>query len=144
MELPCGEDLNFWDSGKSTPDSWIDKAIALIESLGGSVLSHAFGAEHGGRAAYMLRFEIGIEEYRLVWPVLPTRSTKPSAAITARRQAATMLYHDCKAKCLKAVIFGARTAFFEYLVLPDGRTVSQVSNHELSDMAPKFLLNGGE
>jgi len=54
-----------------------------------------------------------------------------------------MLYHDVKTKCLKAAIFGARTAFFEYLVLPDGRMVSQVSNPELSDISPMFLLGKG-
>jgi len=143
MDLPYAEDLNYWKSGTSAPDRWIEDAIDLIENLGGTVLSHAYGAERSGRAAYMINFVIGGEEFRLIWPVLPTKSGKPADALPAKRQAATMLYHDVKTKCLKAAIFGARTAFFEYLVLPDGRITSQVSNPELSAMTPMFLLERG-
>lgn len=140
MDLPFAEDLNYWKTGTSAPDKWIEDAIELIEALGGEVLSQAFGSERLGRAAYMLNFVIGGEEFRIVWPVLPTH--KPADNVAARRQAATMLYHDTKAKCLKAAIFGPRTAFFEYLVLDDGRTASQVANRQLSELTPKLLLTG--
>lgn len=143
MELPYAEDLNFWKSSTSAPDKWIEDAIELIENLGGTVLSQAFGAERSGRAAFMINFTIGGEEYRLIWPVLPTKSGKPTDNLSAKRQAATMLYHDVKSKCLKAAIFGTRTAFFEHLVLPDGRMASQISNPELSAMSPIFLLGKG-
>lgn len=143
MDLPYAEDLNFWKSGTSAPDKWIEDAMRLIENLGGTVLSQAYGEERSGRAAYMINFVIGGEEFRLVWPVLPARSGKLADSLPAKRQAATMLYHDVKTKCLKAAIFGARTAFFDYLVLPDGRMVSQVSNPELSDISPMFLLGKG-
>ena len=142
MDLPYAEDLNFWKSGTSAPDKWIEDAIGLIESLGGEVLSHAFGAERSGRAAYMINFTIGGEEFRLVWPVLPTRSGKPADNLPAKRQAATMLYHDVKTKCLKAAIFGARTAFFEHLVLPDGRMASQAANYEICYVVPPMFLLG--
>jgi len=143
MDLPYAEDLNYWKSGTSAPDKWIEDAMRLIENLGGTVLSQAFGAERSGRAAYMINFVIGGEEFRLVWPVLPTKNGKLADSLPAKRQAATMLYHDVKTKCLKAAIFGARTAFFEYLVLPDGRMASQVSNPELSHISPTFLLGKG-
>ena len=142
MDLPYAEDMNYWKSGQSAPDKWIDDAIRLIEGLGGEVSSQAFGSEQSGKAAYMINFMIDGESFRLIWPVLPVKSGKPSDKIHARRQAATMLYHDVKAKCLKAAIFGARTAFFEHLLLPDGRIASQVSNPELVDLAPRLLLTG--
>jgi hypothetical protein len=50
-----------------------------------------------------------------------------------------MLYHDIKNSCVKVKVFGARSAFFHYLMLPDGRNVSQAGNVELSELFPKML-----
>ena len=141
MKLPYAEDVgNYWKTGQSAPDTWIDKARAEIRAAGGKVLSEAFGRDQDGRAAYMLVFSFGPEQYRAVWPVLPTRTNNERAA---RIQAATMLYHDIKAKAVAAKVHGARAAFFQFLLLPDGRTAPQAADAELTTVWPK-LLTGGE
>jgi hypothetical protein len=140
-ELPLAERMNYWKTGRASPDSWLDKTIAQIEKLGGTVFGYGFGREHQtAKAAYMIQFSVGEDYFKVVWPVLPTETGNSTAAM---RQAATMLYHDTKAKCLKAYIFGARTAFFEYLILPDGRTAMTLSNAELQDSLPDLLVSGG-
>lgn len=138
-KLPYAEDLNFWKSGKSTPDTWLDKAESEIEKHGGTVFLRAQGKDpQTGNEAYLLQFEFAPDQFKAVWPVLPTRNEKDNPA--ARRQAATMLYHDVKNKCLKSSIFGARVAFFEYLQLPDGQNITQMSTPELAEFVPRALL----
>jgi hypothetical protein len=132
------EDVNYWKTGTSGPDAWIDKAKAEIRSAGGKVLNEAFGSQEG-RAAFLLEFTFGGDRFRAVWPVLPS---KTKAERAARIQAATMLYHDVKAKCVSAKVHGARAAFFQYAVLPDGRTAAQVAAPELLEMYPKMLTSG--
>lgn len=134
-ELPRAETLNYWMTSKKGADSWVDKAEDEIEAAGGSVLGRAFGSEpQTGRSAFMLEFSLGGERFRIVWPVLP--SDEPAAA---RRQAATMLYHDVKSRCVGAKIFGERVAFFSYLMLPDGRSATQIANTDLAKALPSFL-----
>lgn len=124
-ELPYGEDINYWGTSKTSPDTWIDRACKLIEEFGGTVLMEAFGNEPlSGRAAYVLLFSINGDKFKIVWPVLPTRMK--SGAKAARIQASTMLYRDVKAKCVSAAVLGSRSAFFSYLVLPDGSLVTEV------------------
>ena len=137
MELPYAETLNYWKTGKSSPDAWIEKARRQIEKLGGVVTGEAFGRDGNGRAAYMLSFEIGGDAFRVVWPVLPVKNPRDERA--ARVQAATMLYHDVKARCLAAAVLGARTAFFAYLMLPDGRQAAEVGIPELARLSPLRL-----
>lgn len=134
-ELPYAEDINYWQTSKGSPDLWIDRATKLITSFGGNILSEGYG-KNNDRAAYMLVFEFEGENYRIIFPVLPTRGSNERAA---RVQAATLLYHDVKAKILLATIMGMRTAFFSYLMLPDGRTVTQLSNPDIADSFPKLL-----
>lgn len=132
------EDVNYWKTGTSSADTWIDKAKAEIKTAGGKVLNEAFGSMDG-RAAFMLEFTFGADRFRAVWPVLPS---KTKAERAARIQAATMLYHDVKAKCVGAKVHGVRAAFFQYAVLPDGRTAAQVAVPELLEMYPKMLTGG--
>lgn len=134
-ELPYAEDINYWQSSQTSPDTWIDKACKLINQFGGTVLAEGYGKSQG-RAAYMVGFSFDDENYKIVFPVLPTRGTNERAA---RIQAATLLYHDVKAKLLTSTIMGVRTAFFQYLMLTDGRTVTQLSNPEIADSFPKLL-----
>jgi hypothetical protein len=54
-------------------------------------------------------------------------------------QAATMLYHDVKAKAVSAKVHGVRAAFFQYLALPDGRTAAQLAAPDLTDRYPRLL-----
>ena len=86
----------------------------------------------------MLGFEIQGNKFKAIWPVLPTKSGGDEKA--ARIQAATMLYHDIKAKCIAATVKGPRTAFLEYLMLPGGQTASQLSDSELLDSVPAMLI----
>ena len=134
-ELPYGEDVNYWQTGQSSPDTWIVKTKKLILGLGGQVLMEGFGSDLD-RSAFMLAFEIEGDNFKVIWPVLPSKTGKDLAA---RRQAATMLYHDTKAKCLSAVIIGARAAFFSYLMLPDGRTAVEASIPELQEDIPSLF-----
>ena len=136
MNLPYAEEINYWKTSKSQPDAWIDKASKLISDLGGKVYTHAFGQDDQGNSAYMMQFSIGDDRFKLIWPVLPTSRGEENAA---RRQAATLMYHDIKARCLTARILGSRTAFFNYLMLPDGRTASQASVPELMQDIPLAL-----
>jgi hypothetical protein len=135
------EDVNYFKTSTVAPDTWIDKAKAEIKAAGGRVLGEAFG-NMDGRAAFMLEFTFGADRFRAVWPVLPSKLKGNERA--CRIQAATMLYHDVKAKCVSAKVHGARAAFFQYAVLPDGRTAAQVAAPELLEMYPKMLTGGGE
>lgn len=137
MKLPYAETINYWQTSRSSPDTWIEKAKNQIEKLGGKILGEGFGKNAEGNAAYMVYFTIGGNKFRCIWPVLPTDTGNEQAA---RRQAATMLYHDIKAKCIEATVKGARVAFFEYLLLSDGRTAAEASEQELLEGIPKQLL----
>lgn len=134
------DDVNYFKTGTSAPDTWIDKAKAEIRAASGKVINEAYGKDETGRAAYMMEFSFGGERFRAIWPVLPVRKLADERA--ARIQAATMLYHDIKAKCVAAKVHGTRAAFFQFLLLPDGRTASQVAAPELSTLYPKLLTAG--
>ncbi len=140
-ELPYAEDVgHYWKTGSSSPESWMEKTKKLITDMGGAILTEAYGSANG-RAAYMLALKIAGETYKVVWPVLPVYYG--SKEIDARRQAATMLYHDIKAKCMTAAVLGARAAFFSYLELPDGRVASEAATPELASCFPLQLKDGG-
>lgn len=134
------EDVNYWKSGQSAPDTWISKAKGEIKAAGGKVIGEAYGSEAvTGRSAFMLEFEFDGERFRAVWPVLPTRSKSEANERAAKIQAATMLYHDTKARCVSAKVLGTRAAFFTYLMLPDGRTAAQAAAPEVAQLFPKLL-----
>lgn len=136
-ELPNAEDVNYWKTSKTSPDTWMGRAKQQIASLGGTVLAEGFGSEPTtGRAAFMLAFEIGGDRFKIVWPCLPSKDGNEGAA---RIQAATMLYRDVKAKCISATVLGTRAAFFSFLLLPDGRTATEVSAPELMEAWPRLL-----
>ena len=136
MELPFAEDIgHYWQTGSSSPDTWIEKAKKQIEEVGGTINADAYGSM-GKQAAFMLAFSIGDDSFKVNFPVLESRAGK---TVAAKRQAATMLYHDIKAKCMVASVLGAKTAFFSYLMLPDGRTASEVATPELAEAFPLLL-----
>ena len=139
MELPFAEDIgHYWKTSQSSPDQWIDRTRKLIESLDGVVLAEGFGSVEG-RAAYMMAFKFGEDPFKVVWPVLPSRT---GAILATRRQAATLLYHDIKAKSMTASVLGMKVAFFSYLMLPDGRTTSELATPELSGAFPLQIKEG--
>ena len=84
----------------------------------------------------MLAFKIKDQKYKVVWPVLPTYSGKEGSA---KRQAATLLYHDVKAKAMTASVLGVEVAFFSYMMLPDGRVSNELAKPELAEAFPKLL-----
>jgi hypothetical protein len=130
------EDINYWKTGRSAPDAWLKKAKAQIVKLGGTVLAEGFGNDVGsGQAAYMLGFEIEGQRFKVLWPVLPSRSGEERSA---RIQAATLLYHDVKARCISATVLGARVAFFNYLVLPNGRTAAEMTGPHLLNVLERI------
>jgi len=96
------EDVNYWQTSRSSSDTWIDRAKAEIAAAGGNVLGDAYG-NFGSGSAFMLAFELGGQQYKITWPVLESRMGKHKAA---KVQAATMLYHDVKSKSVAAKVLG--------------------------------------
>lgn len=92
-----------------------------------------------GHKAFLMEFTFGEDKFRALWPVLSTEYEYNDNDKASKRQAATLLYHDVKARSLRCAIFGARNAFFDFLLLEDGRTTAQLSSPELIDRMPKFL-----
>ena len=137
MNLPNAETISYWKTSQSSPDKWIERTIKVIEQYGGKVLAEGFGSDASSHAAYMIGFEMHEEKFKAVWPVLPSDKGNEKAS---RVQAATLLYHDIKAKCISATVLGARTAFFNYLLLPGGKTATEASEEELTEGIPKQIL----
>lgn len=139
-KLPFAEDIkHYWQTSRESPDTWLLRARKQIERLGGNVLAEGFGSAED-REAYMLGFEIDGQKFKIVWPVLPS---KKGNTLAARRQAATMLYHDVKAKSISASVLGTRKAFFSYLLLPDGRAVQDAAvDKHVIDLFRKLLTKG--
>ena len=141
MKAVYAEDLPYWQTGKSSPDVWIERTVRVLEALGGKMLGEAFGKDASGRAAFMLSTSIGGEVYRAIWPVMLSKTGNEKSA---RIQAATLLYHDIKARAVSAKVLGNRAAFFTYLQLPDGRTPVEMSAQEVGDALRLFALPAGE
>ncbi len=107
----------------------------MVKHIGGTVTSSGFGSSNE-KSAFMIQFHFDGEDYRIVWPVL---ESKTDNELAAKRQAATMLYHDVKAKLISAQIIGIKTAFFSWICLPNGKVASECYAPELLAQAPKFL-----
>lgn len=138
INLPYAEDVgHYWQTSQSSPDVWIDRAKRIIQDLSGEIMADAYGSS-AGRAAFMLSFKIKGQAYKVIWPVLPSATGKDAAA---KRQAATMLYHDVKAKAMTASVLGVEVAFFSYMMLSDGRVSSELARPELADAFPKLLTS---
>lgn len=132
------EDVNYWQTSNSSPDAWLEKAKREIKRAGGTVAGSAIVSDDlTGRAGFMLAFQIGSDRFKMTWPVLKPRRGSLRAA---RIQAATALYHEVKAACVKAKFLGSRSAFLAYLLLPDGRAASEISDTELAEALPGMLL----
>lgn len=136
MTKQYAENVNYWQTSRSSPDKWIERAKKQILGIGGSVTGEALVGDGGQEATYLLAFEIGQDQFRMAWPVLKPKGNNLRAA---RVQAATALYHEVKAAVVKAKFLGARTAFFAYLVLPDGRAASEVATPEIAGVFPPAL-----
>lgn len=135
------EDVNYWQTSTVSADTWIDKAKKEIGTVGGKILGEMFGQDAvSGVAAFRLDFQIGDDKFKIQWPVLQSKTRNEKAA---KIQAATILYHDVKGKCVSAKVFGARAAFIQYLMLPNGKTTSEATNAEFVELLPRFMLTSG-
>lgn len=131
------EDVNYWQTGKASADTWLEKAKKEIRIVGGQVVgSGSFSEDITSRGGFMLAFILEGERFTIKWPVLKSKKGNLQAA---QRQAATALYHEVKAACVKVKFLGARSAFFAYLMLSNGRTASEVSSPELLEMLPGLI-----
>jgi hypothetical protein len=128
------EEINYWQTSRTAPDNWLAKAKAEIVRVGGTVVAEGFVSDQA-QSTYLLAFTIDGDHFRMAWPVLQPKSGNVKAA---RIQAATALYHEVKAACVKAKFLGTRTAFFAFLSLPDGRTAADMP---IADV--RALLPGG-
>ena len=135
------EDVNYWKTSHTLPDAWIEKAKREIKRAGGEVAGSAMVSDDlTGQAGFMLAFQIGPDRFKMTWAVLKPRRGSLQAA---RIQAATALYHEVKAACVKAKFLGSRSAFLAYLILPDGQTASEISDTKLAEVLPGMLLLTG-
>jgi hypothetical protein len=130
------EKCPYWKTSKTSPETWLDRAEAVLVKFGGTV-NLRFMGRVDDRDGFLLGFIIGPNQFRIDWPVLPTKSgTKRQAQI----QAATMIYHDVKARVVSAEVLGARAAFLTFLVLPSGEVAGDVSDRALAHEMGKFPI----
>ena len=131
------EDCNYWKSSNTAPDSWLQKTLAMVVKFGGIVLGSGYADDNEtGRSAFLIRFTLEGETFRILWPVLQSKS---GDATSARRQAATMMYHDVKAKCGASQSLGVRVAFFAWVELADGRSACELATTELIETTPEMF-----
>jgi hypothetical protein len=127
--------VNYWKTSKSSPSTWIEKAKREIVSVGGTIVGEAFVMQQGA-GAFMLAFDLDGDRYKILWRVL---ESKGGDATAAKRQAATALYHDVKNSCVKLRFAGARVAFADALIAPDGRTVGEIVDIGMASSLPRML-----
>lgn len=140
MKKSHAEDLgHYWKTGRKHPDTILGDIKKMIESVGGTIHTEMV-ATVNGETAYILGFRVVDDDYRINQPVLPSRTDD---LLSAKRQAVTALFHDIKAKVVSMKFRGVKAVFHEFLVLPDGRTASQVTAPEFSSSI-KYLPVGGD
>ena len=132
------EEVNYWKTSTSSPDTWLDRAKKEIRRVGGLVHGSATIEEDTlGRGAFALAFELHGDKFQIKWPILKSKTDNLNAA---KRQAATALFYDVKAACVKVKFFGARAAFLPHLQLPNGQTAAEATNADLLAHLPKMLV----
>jgi len=136
------EKISYWKTSKSSPDTWLDRTVKLIEDYGGTLLNQVQGTDHTtGNAAFMIIFKLEGSTFKVIFPVLKPKNQSDMKA--AKIQAATILYHDIKARLVSSIILGARNVFFGNLLLDDGMTAAELENPRLS-IKKIFSLASGE
>lgn len=126
MAVIYAEDMNYWKTSTTHAETWIEKAKKEIIKIGGKVHRTGYGEEQK-RIVFLMEFQLGNDQFKIAWATLPSKTNNINAA---KRQAATLLYHDVKHKCVMAKIKG-NSAFVEYLVLPNGQTATEAANSGL-------------
>ncbi len=135
--MKYAEELPYWQTSQTDPDTWIEKTIRVMAELGGKLQMEAFGKDGQGRGAYLLTFSIKEDTYRVVWPVMQSRGGRNKAA---KIQAATSLYHYVKALSLAAAVMGIKAALFSFFELPDGSTVLEHTDSAILQAGRMFQL----
>ena len=138
-ELPIANEMPYWKSGTSSPDSWFDKVENLIEKYGGTIHSRVV-ARSGHNEGIMIGFTIAGESFKLTWPVLPPKN--PNDRLAATRQAATMIYHDTKARVNRLAIFDPKVVFADWLLLENGRTIAENPNTNIAQHLSGMIGQG--
>lgn len=135
MDLPSAEDVNYWKTSQASADSWIDRITKMLDRHGGRVVSTIIGHKND-MAAIMFVFELDSSMFKIVWPILDTRDGEVNS-LAARRQAATFIWHDVKARLMNRQVWGGRKAFLAYL-LPEGSTNSlmEMSDQDITRLLP--------
>lgn len=118
------EDINYFKSSTTHAQTWIDRAKKEITKIGGEITKEAYGSDTK-ESRFFLAFRLGGEDFEITWPVLPCFYKKNEKA--AIIQAATLLYHDVKHKCVMTKVKGVNRAFLEYLLLPNGSPAGEVA-----------------
>ncbi len=135
------EEVNYWQTSRTSPDTWLDKAKKEIVGISGQVIGSGHIIDDlTGKSGFMLAFTLVGENFQMKWPVLLSKTGNLKAA---RIQAATALYHEVKSACVKAKFLGAKGAFLAYLLLPDGKTALEASGSELVELLPQLMLGDG-
>ena len=141
LKQPYADSLPYWKTSNISAESWIDKAKEELRRANGKIVTEMFASAEG-KEGYMLTFSFGEDVFSIQWPVLKPSSSKEADKKSAKVQAATMLYHDIKARCVSARVLGIRSAFMGYLLMANGQTADQVSNADYMMMIPKVLMLG--
>ena len=136
------ENLPYWKTSNSSPDTWMDRTIKLILDFDGELINQAQGMDYkSGMAAFQIIFKLQCDSLKIVFPVLEPK--KQSDMKSAKIQAATILYHDIKSRLVSSKILGARNVFFGNLLLENGVTAAELENPELS-IKKIFSLDAGD
>ena len=139
MDLPYGDELPYWKTSNSSAESWVSKTIAILAKFGAKEISEGFAAS-GAFSSYVILFRFGAEQFRIVWPVMKYRN--PEDQKSARVQAATLMYHDCKSRAVTAKALGVRTAFIGQLLLADNKTVQESATPLIAEQVKPMALIG--
>jgi hypothetical protein len=130
MATIYADEVNYWKTSTTSPESWIEKTKKLIAEIGGKVHSDLIGTING-KTAVMIGFEIAGDQYKIIYTVLAVRDQRDLLA--AKRQAVTAIIVSAKFR-------GIRGAFHSYLVLPDGRTAGELTAPEVAQAIPTAFL----
>ena len=79
MKKEFAEECNYWKSGNSSPDSWLEKSVKLIRENDGKAISFA-SAFSQDKSVFMITFELEGQQYKIIWPVVKSKSGNDKAA----------------------------------------------------------------
>lgn len=130
---------HYWKTSKKSSDAWMEATVNLIKKHGGTPLQSFSGIDMvSNRSAIMIAFQMDGETFKITWPALQSKTGNKRAALV---QAATLVHHAVKTRLLEARVIGSRAAFFGFLMLDDGRNMSELGNSEITNLIPPLLLS---